>query len=202
MMMRMMMMIPTTTVSKTYSSLSFRFVVQMIALVIPLLLPSSSSSKTTTVQVTALFTTDEQTYLKIPNATLAKSSLHFLTRIPHVAGTEGDQLMAEFVHHEFMNAGIPIVDIDRLVAKLNYPNFESVHQPTASLSLWEITNTSDDEEEEDMIVESSLHFLTRIPHVAGTEGDQLLAEFVQNEFINAGIPTVEIDRVVAKVNYP
>jgi len=151
--MMMMMMIPTTSVSRTYSSLSFRFVVQMIALVIPLLLPSSSSSKTTTVQVTALFTTDEQTYLKIPNATLAKSSLHFLTRIPHVAGTEGDQLMAEFVHHEFMNAGIPIVDIDRLVAKLNYPNFESVHQPTASLSLWEITNTSDDEEEEDMIVE-------------------------------------------------
>ena len=132
----------TTADSKTWS-FSFRVVVHVIVLVIPLLLPSSSKT------VTALFTTDEQTYLQIPNATLAKSSLHFLTRIPHVAGTEGDQLMAEFVKNEFINAGIPNVEIDMLKAKINYPNFDSL-QPTASLSLWEITNINDEEEEMDM----------------------------------------------------
>jgi N-acetylated-alpha-linked acidic dipeptidase len=47
-----------------------------------------------------------------------------------------------------------------------------------------------------------LHFITREPHVAGTHGDRLMAEFVANEFIQAGIPNVSTFDLNVLLNYP
>ncbi|KAL3916396.1 MAG: hypothetical protein SGILL_005199, partial [Bacillariaceae sp.] len=64
---------------------------------------------------------DEQSFLKIPDAASARSSLYFITREPHVAGTKGDRLMADFVATEFQQAGIPNVSTFDLQVLLNYP---------------------------------------------------------------------------------
>ncbi len=49
---------------------------------------------------------------------------------------------------------------------------------------------------------SNLKVLTSVPHVAGTKGDRQLAEFVRQQFVDAGIPQVSIDDLVVKLNYP
>jgi N-acetylated-alpha-linked acidic dipeptidase len=66
--------------------------------------------------------------------------LYFITRTPHVAGTEGDYLMARFVQTEFVQAGIPNVSIDELTVLLNYPK----SPPTLQLLEGETTANTDD----------------------------------------------------------
>jgi N-acetylated-alpha-linked acidic dipeptidase len=67
------------------------------------------------------FSDMEQIYLGVPDATSARSNLHFITRVPHVAGTPGDHVMANFVVNQFIQAGIPNVSTYDLTAFLNYP---------------------------------------------------------------------------------
>ena len=63
----------------------------------------------------------EELFLQIPKSYSTKSSLYFITRQPHVAGTAGDHVMSQFVQTEFIQAGIPNVSIDELTVLLNYP---------------------------------------------------------------------------------
>ena len=65
----------------------------------------------------------EELFAQYPSAEAAKEQLRYLTSEPHVAGTSGDQRMADFVKEEFEKAGIPQVSIYELEVMLNYPNF-------------------------------------------------------------------------------
>ena len=67
----------------------------------------------------------ERQYLQIPSATSARSSLHFLTRESHVAGTRGDRILAEFVATEMVHSGIPNAEIFDLNVTLNYPDLNN-----------------------------------------------------------------------------
>ncbi|KAG7344538.1 transferrin receptor-like dimerization domain containing protein [Nitzschia inconspicua] len=67
------------------------------------------------------FSDDEEIFLSVPSTDSARSSLYFITRQPHVAGTEGDKLVADFVATEFQQAGIPNVTTFDLKVLLNYP---------------------------------------------------------------------------------
>jgi N-acetylated-alpha-linked acidic dipeptidase len=58
------------------------------------------------------FTTEEEIFLEVPSAASARSNLRFLTKQPHVAGTVGDHIMADFV---------PNVSTFDLQVLLNYP---------------------------------------------------------------------------------
>lgn len=49
---------------------------------------------------------------------------------------------------------------------------------------------------------ASLQVLTSIPHVAGTFGDRYNAEFVQQQFLDAGVPKVAIEDLEVRLNYP
>ena len=129
---------------------------------------AKSIATTTTTTISSPFTADEQAFLEIPSAKTAKSSLKFLTMAPHVAGTDGDRNLAEFVRQEFLKAGIPEVSIEDLVVRLNYPNFASNSTSStststsssistsngngngrsSSLSLWETVTTVEDEDKD------------------------------------------------------
>ncbi len=63
----------------------------------------------------------EKAFLEVPSADSAKSNLRFITSQPHVAGTVGDTIMADFMVQEFQQAGIPNVSIFDLQVYLNYP---------------------------------------------------------------------------------
>jgi hypothetical protein len=63
----------------------------------------------------------EKAYLEVPSPESARSNLQFITREPHVAGTLGDEIMADFVVQEFQQAGIPNVSTFDLQVYLNYP---------------------------------------------------------------------------------
>ena len=63
----------------------------------------------------------EKLYLEVPSAESARNNLKFITSMPHVAGTEEDQILADFIVHEFTQAGIPNVSIFDLEVYLNYP---------------------------------------------------------------------------------
>jgi N-acetylated-alpha-linked acidic dipeptidase len=63
----------------------------------------------------------EKAYLEVPSAASARANLKFITSIPHVAGTDGDQILANFMVQEFTQAGIPNVSIFDLEVYLNYP---------------------------------------------------------------------------------
>jgi N-acetylated-alpha-linked acidic dipeptidase len=82
---------------------------------------ATAATNTETIHTDSPFSADEQLFLQIPQATSARSSLYFITREPHVAGTKGDQLMADFVANEFTQAGVPNVTIFNLKVMLNYP---------------------------------------------------------------------------------
>lgn len=120
---------------------------------------ANANSKAKAIATTSPFTADEQAFLEIPSAKTARSSLKFLTMAPHVAGTDGDRKLAEFVLQEFLQAGIPKVSIEDLVVKLNYPNFDSnsSNGSSSSLSLWETTETTlkDEDEESETKSESN-----------------------------------------------
>lgn len=64
---------------------------------------------------------EETKFLAVPNATNAKENLRFITSMPHVAGTEQDFIMANFVKDKWTAAGIPHVEIDELEVYLTYP---------------------------------------------------------------------------------
>lgn len=87
------------------------------------------------------FSEVEQIFLEVPDAALARSSLYFITRQPHVAGTDGDRLMADFVATEFQQAGIPNVSIFDLKVLLNYP------KTSPSLELVEVTSRTGEDED-------------------------------------------------------
>lgn len=48
----------------------------------------------------------------------------------------------------------------------------------------------------------NLRFITSRPHVAGTKGDAVMASFVREKFVEAGIPKVDIFQLDAYLNYP
>ena len=66
----------------------------------------------------------ERQYLQIPSAVSARSSLHFLTRESHMAGTRGDRILAEFIATEMVHSGIPSAEIFDLNVTLNYPDLD------------------------------------------------------------------------------
>lgn len=68
----------------------------------------------------------EKIFLSQPNPWSARNNLAFLTSQPHVAGTKGDYVMADFVEREFNRAGIPIVSTFDLDVYLNYPRTKSI----------------------------------------------------------------------------
>jgi len=63
----------------------------------------------------------ENEFLASPQAETARENLRFITSQPHVAGTEGDWIMADFVSQKFEEAGIPQVSTYPLDVLLNYP---------------------------------------------------------------------------------
>jgi N-acetylated-alpha-linked acidic dipeptidase len=83
--------------------------------------PELHGHDTTIKDVSSRFSTEEQIFLNVPQAASARSTLYFITRKPHVAGTDGDRLMADFVATEFQQAGIPNVTTFDLTVLLNYP---------------------------------------------------------------------------------
>ena len=81
-----------------------------------LLLPATSDAQ---------FNHVEETFLSMPDRASARANLRFLTSQPHVAGTVGDHVMAEFVSDQFERAGIPDVSTFDLDVLLNYPGSSS-----------------------------------------------------------------------------
>jgi len=63
----------------------------------------------------------EQEFLKVPNASRARDHLRHITSRPHVAGTEGDREMAEYVRDELQSYGITDVSLESVAASLAYP---------------------------------------------------------------------------------
>lgn len=51
-------------------------------------------------------------------------------------------------------------------------------------------------------IAENLEYLTRFPHMAGTEGNYVLAEWMQNQFRAAGLDAVEMERFDVYLNYP
>ncbi|KAI1923658.1 hypothetical protein LOZ12_000118 [Ophidiomyces ophidiicola] len=51
-------------------------------------------------------------------------------------------------------------------------------------------------------IAENLKFLTQFPHIAGTEGNYVLAEFMQNKFNAAGLEDVKMERFDVYLNYP
>ena len=84
------------------------------------LLPLLIAAKTESTK-DSFISSDEATFLKVPEAALAKQHLRFITSQPHVAGTPGDYVMADFVSKLFKEAGIPDVTTFELDVLLNYP---------------------------------------------------------------------------------
>jgi N-acetylated-alpha-linked acidic dipeptidase len=98
---------------------------------------------------------DEKVFLQVPDPLTARSNLKFITREPHVAGTTGDQVMADFVVQAFETAGIPDVSTFDLDVLLNYP-----HAPP-KVTLWKdndnnnnLNNNNDNDD--DMIFDATL----------------------------------------------
>eukprot|EP00980_Cylindrotheca_fusiformis_P031621 scaffold26701_cov127-Cylindrotheca_fusiformis.AAC.2 len=67
------------------------------------------------------FSKDEELFLQVPEAESARHNLRYITSKPHVAGTHGDYIMADFVRREFIKAGIPQATQFELLVGLNYP---------------------------------------------------------------------------------
>ena len=63
---------------------------------------------------------EEATFLAVPSNASARASLEHITSRPHVAGTEGDLYMAQFVAKRFQEAGINAV-LDPQKVLLTYP---------------------------------------------------------------------------------
>ena len=72
-------------------------------------------------KVEAAFSDTEDIFLSALSPSSARENLRYITSRPHVAGTKGDFMMASYVQEQFVNAGIPRVDIFELDAFLNYP---------------------------------------------------------------------------------
>jgi N-acetylated-alpha-linked acidic dipeptidase len=83
--------------------------------------PEPNGDETITGFFSSRFSNEEKIFLNVPQAASARSSLYFITRKPHVAGTDGDRLMADFVATEFQQSGISNVSIFDLTVLLNYP---------------------------------------------------------------------------------
>ena len=77
--------------------------------------------------VSALSST-EKLFVDVPSSINTFDSLKFITSIPHVAGTEGDFIMADFVLNEIASHGLKVERYD-LEVLLNYPT----SQPSVSL---------------------------------------------------------------------
>jgi N-acetylated-alpha-linked acidic dipeptidase len=67
------------------------------------------------------FNENEQVFLSAPQAESARQNLRFITSLPHVAGTDGDAITADFVQQKFVAAGISNVTQFHLNVLLNYP---------------------------------------------------------------------------------
>lgn len=68
------------------------------------------------------FQPSEEVFLQGPDATSAKQNLRYITSKPHVAGTTGDHIMADFMVDQFESLGIPNVSVFDLSVLLNYPD--------------------------------------------------------------------------------
>ncbi|WEW55115.1 glutamate carboxypeptidase II [Emydomyces testavorans] len=55
------------------------------------------------------------------NETNIAENLEFLTQFPHIAGTEGNYALAEYMQRKFRAAGLESVDMERFDVYLNYP---------------------------------------------------------------------------------
>ena len=66
-------------------------------------------------------TPTEEMFLDVPDGESARKNLRYITSRPHVAGTEGDSVMAHYVMKKFQEAGIANVSIFDLDVYLNYP---------------------------------------------------------------------------------
>lgn len=51
-------------------------------------------------------------------------------------------------------------------------------------------------------IAENLRRVTEFPHVAGTEGSFVLAEWIEREFADAGLETIEMERYEVYLNYP
>ena len=107
---------------------------------------ADAASHTVVVDETS-FSDDETIFLQIPDPKTAKSNLKFITHEPHIAGTTGDRIMADFVVEQLETAGIPNVSIFELDVLLNHPHARP------KVTLWKDT---DDDGNGDMIFDAPL----------------------------------------------
>jgi N-acetylated-alpha-linked acidic dipeptidase len=82
------------------------------------------------------FSDNENIFLSAVHSSSARDHLKFITSMPHVAGTPGDYMMAEYVKNSMLDAGIPEVSQFELEVFLNYPSERPV------LKLLDASNTS------------------------------------------------------------
>lgn len=62
----------------------------------------------------------EATYLNVPTAASAEAHLRYITSRPHVAGTDGDFVMADYVKQQMLSYGLES-KIENVTVLLNYP---------------------------------------------------------------------------------
>jgi N-acetylated-alpha-linked acidic dipeptidase len=96
------------------SALTARFVLFPIARSTTEAQPESFSSSASINEV-------EELFLSGPQEDSAREHLRYLTSRSHVAGTPGDQFMAQYVLDEMKKAGIPNVSVFDLDVYLNFP---------------------------------------------------------------------------------
>jgi len=97
-------------------------------------------------------TTTEEIFLSVPDPATARANLKYITSQPHVAGTLGDRIMANYVRDAFEAAGIPDVSVFELDVLLNYPQSQAMVELLSTTT----TTTTDDNTNPTVIFRASL----------------------------------------------